>query len=116
MSERPVEAPREDELERRASTIMAKAAGGSLERSWGKAARRGKGDGTCTRPWVETGKGSSPRREIRRKQGSRASRKAKCGEGESLTDGLVVAMMRGNARGAKGPYRGYSEEGARRAG
>src|SRR5579884_3758767 len=41
-------------------------------RPLGSAARRGKGDGTRTRPWVEAGKGSSPRRESRRKQGSRA--------------------------------------------
>src|SRR6202034_2584926 len=46
-------------------------------------------------------------------QGSRASRKAKCGEGESLTDGPVVATQRGNARGAKGPCRRRSEQGAR---
>src|SRR6266511_1213804 len=69
--------------------------------------------GTCTRPWMETGKGSSPRGENPRKQGSCASREAKRGEGESLTDGSVVAMKRGNARRAKGPCRRQSEQEAR---
>ena len=62
---------------------------------------------------METGKGSSPRGENPRKQGSRASREAKHGEGESLTDGPVVAVKRGNARGAKGPCRRQSEQEAR---
>ena len=75
----------------------------------GMAARRGKGASTRTRTWVETGKGSSPRGENPRKQGSRANRKAKRGEGESPTDGSVVAMKRGNARRAKGPYRRQSK-------
>ena len=39
---------------------------------------------------------------------------AKCGEGESLADGSVVARKRGNARGAKGPCRRHSEQEARR--
>jgi hypothetical protein len=39
---------------------------------------------------------------------------AECGEGESLADGSVVAKKRGNARGAKGPCRSYSEQEARR--
>ena len=62
---------------------------------------------------METGKGSSPRGENPRKQGTRASREAKCDEGESLTDGPVVAMKRGNARRAKGPCRRHSEREAR---
>jgi hypothetical protein len=45
---------------------------------------------TCTRSWEKTGKGSSPRGENPRKQGSLASWKAKRDEGESLTDGSVV--------------------------
>lgn len=114
--ERPVEAPKDEGSERRARTILAKAAGDSQDRPWGNAARRGKGDGTRTRTWVESGKGSSPRREIRRKQGSRASRKAKRGEGESLAEGPVVARTRVNARRAKGPCRGYSVNEGRRAG
>ncbi len=65
---------------------------------------------TCPRSWKKTGKGSSPRGENPREQGNRASRKAKCGEGESLTDGSVGAMKRGNARRAKGPCRRQSEQ------
>ena len=95
--------------ERRASIILAKAVGPRRRRRKRWAARRGKGDSTRTRPWVETGKGSSPRGENSRKQGSRANRKAKHGEGESPTDGSVVAKKRGNARRAKGPYRRYSK-------
>jgi len=44
---------------------------------------------TRSRSWEKTGKGSSPRGENPRKQGSRASPRAKRGEGESLTDGFV---------------------------
>jgi hypothetical protein len=69
-----------------------------------------KDGGTHTRSWEKTGKGSPPRGENPWKQGSRASRKAKCGEGESLTDGSVGARTRGNARRAKGPCRRQSEQ------
>ncbi len=64
---------------------------------------------------METGKGSSSRGENPRKQGNGTSREAKCREDESLTDGLVVATKRGNARRAKGPYRRQSEHEARHA-
>jgi hypothetical protein len=71
--------------------------------------------GTGTGPWVETGKGSSSRGEIPRKLGNGASREVKRREDESLTDGLVVATTRGNARRAKGPYRRHTEHEARHA-
>ena len=57
---------------------------------------------------IETGKGSSPRGEIPRSKVAERAQKAKFGEGESLADGSVVAMTRGNARRAKGPYRRHS--------
>src|ERR1019366_9889297 len=39
-----------------------------------------------------------------------AARLTAAGKGESPTDGSVVAMKRGNARGAKGPCRRHSEQ------
>ncbi len=57
---------------------------------------------------VETGKGSSPHGESPWSKVAEQAQKAKFGEGESLADGSVVAMKRGNARRAKGPYRRHS--------
>ena len=112
MSERPVEASRSAI---RTPSRLSFGEGNRCPRTRSAWAPPGgvEGGGTRARPWVETGKGSSSRGENPRKQGSRASREAKRGEDESLTDGPVVAKRRGNARGAKGPYRRQSEQEAR---
>ncbi len=57
---------------------------------------------------IETGKGSSPHGENPWSKVVERAQKAKLDEGESLADGPVVVMKRGNARGAKGPYRRHS--------
>jgi hypothetical protein len=59
--------------------------------------------------------GRAPR-PVEKSRGSKVvkrAEKAKLGEGESLADGSVVAMKRGNARRAKGPYRRHSSNEAR---
>jgi hypothetical protein len=61
-------------------------------------------DGTETRMRWKLEKPSSPRREIvGAKVGRITGNPGKSAEGERVADGLVVAMKRGNARGAKRP-------------
>lgn len=62
------------------------------------------------------GKASRP---VEKAHGSKVTAqvdKTEFGEGERLADGSVVALKRGNARRAKGPYRRHSEGEARHAG
>jgi len=59
--------------------------------------------------------GRAPR-PVEKYHGSKVVRRAEeaeSGEGESLADGSVVAMKRGNARRAKGPCRRHTSNKAR---
>ncbi len=59
------------------------------------------------------GRAPRPAEKTRGSKVAARAGEAKCGEGGSLADGPVVAKKRGNARGAKGPCRRHSEQGAR---
>ena len=66
--------------------------------------RRGGSGGTVTRGCRATGEallvpGRNPWSKV-----GRITRKGKSVEGERVAEGLILAMRRGNARGAKEPY------------
>jgi hypothetical protein len=54
-----------------------------------------------------------PTEKVRGSKVAERAHTAKLGEDESLADGSVVAMKRGNSRRAKGPCRRHSEREAR---
>ena len=70
--------------------------------------RRGDSDGTMTRTCRATGEALlAPVRNCRRKVGTITGGTGKCTEGERVAERCVVAMNRGNARGAKAPHCWY---------
>src|SRR5262245_47825000 len=76
----------------------------------GGARRRGGGPRHVHKAMVrKPGRASRPAEKARGSKVATRADKAKRGEDERLTDGPVVAMKRGNARGAKGPCRRHSE-------
>ena len=70
--------------------------------------RRGDSDGTMTRTCRATGEALLvPVRNRRRKVGTITGGTGKCTEDERVAERCVVAMKRGNARGAKAPHCWY---------
>ena len=100
--------------DRRAGAITVKAVGGSGKATCGITVRRSRERWHAHKAmgWKQ---GRAPR-PVEKDHGSKVTvraEEAKPGEGESLTDGPVVAEKRGNACGAKGPYRRHSSNKAR---
>ena len=81
--------------------------GRMVRRTWPmrRTLRRGESDGTVTRTRRATGEALlAPPRKRRSQVHSITRDPGEVGGRERVTDGSVVAVKRGNARGAKGPY------------
>ena len=80
--------------------------GSMARRTWlmRRDTRRGGSDGTVTRTRRATGEALLAPPRKRRSQVRPITSDGKRADGERVTEGSAVAMKRGNARGAKGPY------------